>query len=254
MPNVIEAQLIGRLNHQRPASHCIAETFLVRQAISKAHNAISLASTQPDQTQQLQDTIRDIIVLDKSLDETIVQRLGALRDLDSVQEEQPFQPSTALEEVSIRNVNTMLRLLLHQCVIQCHEKCRKLRDETTNSIFGPDSTSIVRSSMTIANLLDLFLSTIPFITAPLNQSGSSHENNAPRNAGAYFILWPLHILADCPYTSQAQKTAAHNALILIGTKAGLNRAFEIARRLRLTGSIDSSAMSKFPTQSLEKSS
>lgn len=248
MPNVIEAQLISRLNHQRPASRCIAETFLVRRAISKAHSAISLASIQPNRTQKLQDAIRDIIILDKALDETIVRHLGAPGDLDSVQEEQPLRPSTALQEVSFRNVNTVLRLLLHQCIIQCHEECPKLRDETTNTIFGPNTTSIVRSSMIIANLLDLVLSTIPFITAPLNQSGSSHENNAPKNAGGYFILWPLHILAGSPYTSQTQRTAAHKALILIGTKAGLNRAFEIARGLRLKGSIYSSAMSELPTQ------
>lgn len=254
MPNDIEAQLIGNLNHQRTACQCIAAKFLVRRAISKAHNATSLASTQPDRALQIQDAIRDITILDKSLDKTIVERSGAPRDLASVHEEHSVQPSAALHEVSYRNVNLMLRLLLHQCIINCHENCQSLHGETTISIFGPDSTSIVKSSMIIANVLDTFLSTIPYITAPLNQPGPSYENNAPKNAGAYFVLWPLHILADSPYTNLAQKIAAHNALIMIGTKAGLNRAFEIARRFRLEGSTGRGAISKVQTHSIETTS
>lgn len=143
-----------------------------------------------------------------------------------------FRSSATFQLVSIWNMYHVLRILLKQGLLQCFEKVQEPKNGgSLEQSSSSDSTAIATCSMEISTLLDSVLSTVPFMIDSSDGSSPTTNDRGPRHVGAYYLLWPLHILASCPCTSAAQKKAAHQALISIGTKSGLNTAFEIARRI-----------------------
>ena len=76
--------------------------------------------------------------------------------------------------------------------------------------------------------LDLICQTAASIFATVSSLTTHDESRGPRNAGGYYLLWPLNVIISCKYTSYEDKVKAAEVLVYVGKSMGLRHALEIA--------------------------
>ena len=111
------------------------------------------------------------------------------------------------------------RIILHVLRQECLEKLRSTYSDLERS----ESTATIEASA------DAVFSVIAYMTEPLDRLPKSGRSRGPKNAGGYYLLWPLHIIVGCKYLDKARRSIARDALLKIGREKHLNHALEIAQ-------------------------
>lgn len=108
------------------------------------------------------------------------------------------------------------RMILHEVHLQCLEKLQA------------SGNKLLQSLDTIREVSEAIFAAVDYMGCANASSKQVPDDKGPRNMGGYYLLWPLHVVVECRYTSKPQKKVARDALLRIGEEMGLRHALEIA--------------------------
>jgi hypothetical protein len=122
------------------------------------------------------------------------------------------------------------RILLHSTKLAVIERLlprnTQLHSDQRNWEFGKDG------SMRIINeMLSDIIASIPFHMHEIDGEGRPCSGHSQRVLGGCALIWPLHMVLQCAWASQASKIDAARALRMIGDVLGVKQALVYLRRV-----------------------
>ena len=214
----------------------ISATLTCSQVVADAHEILQEADYGVESQGRLAQIATKVNELDTILaNSTLIEMIGVNENPIETFRSTNYLSDPRCQNISHRSMSMWMiyksaRIILHQTRIQCLTKISTPIIQVSNNPVDESSIkSNIRSCDIIREMIDAIFSAVPALTGAFDKSTQTADVKGPKNIGGYYLLWPLHIIADCQFTSKQQKRIARDTLRYIGSAMGLNHAFEIAR-------------------------
>ena len=237
-PTPDEVSFLQNRDQTEPVNRMIAATFQCSRVVAEAHDTLRSPTTSADYHGRLHQIIIEANKLNTMLDQlcSVAVTETSKNSKDNAafhgrahEEVLESSHSPTFRSISIWIMYRSTRIILLQTLLQCSTTLQSFTSTTTHSPEDDIEISEESSVKIIKEMSNAIFSAIPTLTEDFADSVETRARRGPRNIGGYYLLWPLHVIVDCEYTSEDQKQIAREVLLRIGSEMGLNHAFEIAR-------------------------
>ena len=216
-------------------SHVVARAYKALQSFSP------LSSKNTDDS-RLQRAITDVTTFDASLTRLfrswVMPRTadGAIprKNVSELEIQKLWLESSRTHRTTAMwNFLKGARMILLQTLLELLERSHHSYPSSPSTITSNVSTPRTDGSNSnddelIRISLDLIRQTAASIFATVSSLTTHDGSRGPRNAGGYYLLWPLNVIISCRYTAHEDKSKAAEVLVYVGKHMGLRHALEIA--------------------------